>query len=115
MSASPSKKFRHEYGNNVEEIDYYHSTFKKFLLDQHVSRFVLRNIGSYPEEELLNILQVIVDRAYTNTRAEGRSPKQFGMLIFGEGLETPISIPARSLEQNSIEIILNEIDMLEMR
>lgn len=115
MTSPPPKKFRHEFGENVVEIDYYHSSYKKFLLDQHVSRFILKNMGSYPEDDLMKILQLIVDRAYANTTNEGRSPKQFGMLIFGEGLETPICIPARPLEQNSIDVILNEIDMLEIR
>jgi hypothetical protein len=113
--STPAKKFRHEFGQNVNEIDYYHSKNKKFFLDQHVSRFILRNMGSYPEAELMNILQLIVNRAYANTRKEGREPKQFGMMLFGEGLNTPICIPARPAEQNTIDVIMNEIDMLEIR
>lgn len=36
------------------------------------------------------------------------------MILDGTGLETPISIPAGSREQNSVEMILNEIDKLEV-
>jgi hypothetical protein len=115
MSSPSRKKFRHDFGDNVEELDYYHSKFQKFYLDQHVTKFILRNMGTYPEQELTNVLQLIVDRAYANTKKEGRAPKMFGMMIFGEGLETPICIPARPLEQNSIDVIINEIDMLEIR
>jgi hypothetical protein len=35
-------------------------------------------------------------------------------LIFGEGLDTPISIPARNRQQNSSDVIMNEIDKLEI-
>jgi hypothetical protein len=36
------------------------------------------------------------------------------MLIFGKGLDSPISIPARDRKQNSIDVIMNEIDKLEI-
>jgi len=111
----PLKKICHHLGKNVEEIDYYHSPYKKFYMDQHVSRFVLKNMGSYPEIEFMNVLQALIDRAYHNSKKEGRTPKMFGMLLFGNGLDTPICIPARSFEQNSVEAITNEIDMLEIR
>jgi hypothetical protein len=115
MSELPNKKFRSTFGDNVIELDYYHSQNKKFYLDQHISKFILKNMGSYPEAELMQVLSVIIDRACKNTKKEGRNPKLFGMMIFGEGLESPICIPARSKEQNTVEVIINEIDMLEIR
>jgi hypothetical protein len=36
------------------------------------------------------------------------------MLIFGKGLDSPISIPARDRKQNSVDVIMNEIDKLEI-
>jgi hypothetical protein len=35
-------------------------------------------------------------------------------MIFGEGLDTPISIPARNRKQNNSDVIMNEIDKLEI-
>lgn len=36
------------------------------------------------------------------------------MLIFGEGLDSPIAIPARNRKHNSPDVILNEIDKLKI-
>jgi hypothetical protein len=36
------------------------------------------------------------------------------MLIFGKGLDSPISIPARDRKQNTVDVIMNEIDKLEI-
>jgi hypothetical protein len=83
-------------------------------MDQHVSKFVLKNSGEYPEEELMDVFERIIDRAFVNTKKGGRSPKMFGMLLFGQGLESPICIPARTREQNQVEVIMNEIDALEI-
>jgi hypothetical protein len=74
----------------------------------------LKNSGAYPEEELMAVFERIIDRAFTNTKKEGRSPKMFGMLLFGQGLESPICIPARTREQNQVDVIMNEIDALEI-
>jgi hypothetical protein len=35
-------------------------------------------------------------------------------MIFGEGLDTPIIIPARNRKQNNSDVIMNEIDKLEI-
>lgn len=111
-SESPETKRR--LIDHLEEIEYYHSKIKKFYMDQHVSKFVLRNSGEYPEEELAATFERIIDRAYYNTMREGRSPKMFGLLLFGHGLESPICIPTRTREQNRVEVIMNEIDVLEI-
>jgi hypothetical protein len=113
--ASKNKKPRISLHDNVEEIENYMSSMKKFFMDQHVTRFIIRNAGEYPEADLMSALKKLIDRAFENTRKEGRNPKLFGMLINGEGLEFPICIPARSRLQNSVEIIMNEIDQLEIR
>lgn len=100
--------------DHLEEIEYYHSRIKKFYMDQHVSKFVLHNSGEYPEDELAATFERMIDRAYNNTIREGRTPKMFGLFLFGYGLESPICIPSRTREQNRIEVIMNEIDALEI-
>jgi hypothetical protein len=84
-------------------------------MDQHISRFILSDLGEYPEAELMLALQKIIDRAIENTKKEDRQPKMFGLLLNGYGLESPICIPARPPEQNTMDTIMNEIDMLEIR
>jgi len=100
---------------NIDELEYYHSPIKKFYMDQHISRFIINDLGEYPEAELMRVLQKIIDRAHENTRKEGRNPKMFGLLLNGYGLDSAICIPARTPAQNTIDVILNEIDMLEIR
>jgi hypothetical protein len=75
MSELPYKKFRSTFGDNVIELDYYHSQNKKFYLDQHISKFILKNMGSYPEAELMQVLSVIIDRACKNTKKRREKPK----------------------------------------
>lgn len=113
--ASESKKPRISLIDNIEELFYYKSSIKKYFMDQHVSRFVIKKAGDYPESDLMDAFEKLIARAYEITRKEGRNPKMFGMLINGEGLDSPICIPSRPLEQNSVDVILNEIDMLEIR
>jgi hypothetical protein len=113
--ASNPKKPRNSLEDNVEELEYYQSSIRKFYMDQHVCRFIIRNAGEYPEADLMQVFEMLIDRAYENSKKEGRTPKMFGMLINGEGLDSPICIPSRSREQNDVDVIMNEIDMLEIR
>jgi hypothetical protein len=101
--------------DNIEELAYYQANYKKFFMDQHVCQFIIRNAGEYPEADLMAAFEMLINRAYENTRKEGRTPKMFGMIINGEGLDSPICIPTRTREQNDVDVIMNEIDMLEIR
>lgn len=111
---SDAKRFLLDDDDDIDELEYYHSPVKKFYMDQHISRFIINDLGEYPEAELMKAIQKIIDRAFENTRKEGRNPKKFGLLINGYGLDSAICIPAREPEQNTIDAIMNEIDMLEI-
>jgi hypothetical protein len=121
-----SKKFRSQspelFVNNispykliVEEIDHYVSTNKKFLIDSHNTRFIIKNVGELPEKDFAETLENLIDRAFNHCLKEGRHPSKFGIIMNGEGLDYPIYIPCRSRDQNSVNVILNEIDKLEIR
>jgi hypothetical protein len=112
---SDAKRLLLDDDHDIDELEYYHSPIKKFYMDQHISRFIINRLGEYPEAELMVAIQKIIDRALENTKKEGRTPKMFGLLLNGYGLESAICIPARTPQQNTIETILNEIDMLEIR
>jgi hypothetical protein len=101
------------YGDDVEELDFYVNDIKKFHTKQFISKFVLKNMGEYPEWRFMEILGTIIDRAYKHSIQDGNS-QLFTMLLNSEELDTPIYIPLRSREQNSVNLIINEIDKLEM-
>ena len=96
--------------DDYEEISHYVLEYKKFNMAQHVTKFLINTLGDYPEERMEEILQQIIDRAFEIT--EGK-PQMFGIILESETLQNPIVIPSRSKEQNSVELILNEIDKLE--
>lgn len=104
-----------DYDNNdYNEISHYNRQLKNFHTDQYITKFILRNMNEYPEHRFMEILEGLIEKAYKNSRENCQEPAIFQMILDGTGLETPISIPAGSREQNSVEMILNEIDKLEV-
>ena len=93
-----------------EEIEHYVNPIRKFFVDQHITQFVIRNAIDDPEEELTQIIDRLIERAYSHvSRKRQRETQLFSMLINGEGLDTPIVIPARKRQQNTAEMIMNEV------
>ena len=113
-SSSSSGESMESENDDYQEIKHYDRHIKKFHTDQHITKFILRNMHEYPEYRFMEILENLIDRAYENSKKKGENPIMFQMILDGTGLETPIVIPLRSREQNSVELILNEIDMLEV-
>ena len=93
-----------------EEIDHYVNPIRKFFIDQHITQFVIHNAIDDPEDELVQIIESLIERAYSHVRrGRQRETQLFSMLINGEGLETPIVISARKRQQNTAEMIINEV------
>jgi hypothetical protein len=69
------------------------SQFPRFNTTQHVTRFILENLGADPEYELGLILRPLIDAAYENARREyGREATRCNILIEGQNLTQPISV-----------------------
>ena len=109
MSDNSRKRQRKEITPAYEELDHYVNSVKKFYLDQHITHFVLHNAIDRPEEEMMNVLETLIERAYSHIRRDKRDAQLFSMILNGDGLETPIVIPARTREQNNVEMIMNEV------
>ena len=71
-------------------------------------------MAKYPEERFMEILEMLINRAYKNAKSEKQHPIIFSMILNSPAIEWPIEIPARSKEQNSVEAIIRMMDWLEV-
>jgi len=71
-------------------------------------------MAKYPEERFMEILEMLINRAYENAKANNQHPMIFSMVLNSPAIERPIEIPARSKEQNSVEAIMRMMDWLEV-
>ena len=118
-----------------EKIYVRKETYPNFYMNRFISKFVLKNTSSLPEEALRKAFQTLIDEAISKSEEEARNRGIFGTYIFfrffkkrvfvgkvykinivlnGFGLETPLVLPLRELEFNTPDLILNEIDLLEV-
>ena len=65
----------------VQEIYNYVSEYKKFGLDQHVSRFIIKNLGKDPEKRFKAIIEERIERAYQTCKAEKKIQKCLVLLL----------------------------------
>jgi len=100
---------------DYEEISHHVSSIEKFKTDQYVTQFVLRNMSDYPENRFMEILDKLIDRSYANALKNGQKPEIFSLIMNSPILTLPILIPARDRQQNSVEMIINEMDFLEVK
>lgn len=101
---------------NYEKIYTFQENYNKFNLQRFVTKFVVKNASEVPEETLLQAIQEIIDESIRLSETRGIMGKVYkiALVLNGSGLETPIVIPLRSLEFNTAEFVLAEIDLLEV-
>jgi hypothetical protein len=86
------------------------SRIPAFSLTQHVTEFVVTNAGFAPEAGLKSMFIDMIESAYRADVEEGRGlPDKFSMIIKGEGLDKPLSIPLRDRQQNNADAIMGII------
>jgi hypothetical protein len=108
-SSSSSSPSLDDDSSLYEELGHHVNSIKKFFVDQHVTRFVLHNASSFPEDDFMDILEKLINRAYSHVRRDQRLVQLFSMILDGQSLDTPIVIPARRRQQNSVDMIMNEV------
>jgi hypothetical protein len=102
--------------NNYIFVNSYENYNRKFGTNQFITKFIIRNASDMPEEQLKEYIGHIIEKAYEMSEQEsGIIPNKFAILFSSPILDQPISIPFRTREFFTIEMILNEIDMLEVR
>jgi hypothetical protein len=93
-----------------EEIDSYANEYSYFYVDEWVSKFIIKDVSDYPEEDFKAMMDKIIDKAFENGTKDGREPKMFGFLLFSSAIDNPINLPARTREELTSDLILNQID-----
>lgn len=106
-------------GIKVNENEYYTevSNYKKEDADYGMTKHITKFIFKVPEERKISfneafkkIVGNLIQNAYTNTVVpEGWEIKKFSFYMMCPVLNDPINIPARSREQNTLDVILNQL------
>ena len=100
-------------------ITHYARRIKKFKTDQYITRFILEDADDLPIERLMNIFDELIDQAIDMSKehygSQGYEPYKFQVHLFGEILDTPISISLRERDrENDADELMNEIEKLDV-
>ena len=94
---------------DIIDMGFHVNHIKKFSTSEFVSKFILKNMGQYPEWRFMDLLDDLIDQAFDSVKKEGMTPQQFSVIFFSETLDTPIYIPLRPRVQNNVDLIMNGI------
>ena len=100
-------------------ITHYARHIKKFKTDKYITRFILEDGVDLPPERLMNIFDELIDQAIDKSKehydSQGYEPYKFQVHLFGEILDTPISISLRERDRESdADELMNEIEKLDV-
>uniref|UniRef100_A0A914HC45 DNA-directed DNA polymerase n=2 Tax=Globodera rostochiensis TaxID=31243 RepID=A0A914HC45_GLORO len=88
------------------------STFNRFSKFDFVSEFKMRPTVRYPEGKLEDILNTQIRQAIQGAEKDGRKVEKLCPHLFGKGLNAPVSLNMRPIEQNSALTLMAELDRL---
>lgn len=95
--------------DDIIDMGFHVNHIKKFCTSEFVSKFILKNMGQYPEWRFMDLIDDLIDQAFDSVKKEGMIPQQFSVIFFSETLDTPIYIPLRPRVQNNVDLIMNGI------
>ena len=100
-------------------ITHYARHIKKFKTDEYITRFILEDAVDLPIVRLMNIFDELIDQAIDKSKehydSQGYEPYMFQIHLFGEILDTPISISLRERDrENDADELMNEIEKLDV-
>jgi len=76
-----------------ERISSYRSRFSRFNTNQYVNNFLITELGEYPQYELYQIFNTIIDESFSDAEADyGRRPYMYNVIMLSDTLDTPISL-----------------------
>jgi hypothetical protein len=84
------------------------SKYRRFNTSQHLTKFILKTAAALSEERLKEIFDKFIDKAIINQPfTTNHSSLVIGVLINGEGLDSPLVLPGYLLINKSAVIAIN--------
>jgi uncharacterized membrane-anchored protein YjiN (DUF445 family) len=78
-----------------EEVENWTSKYRRFNTSQHITKFILKSAAALSEERLKEIFDTMMDQAVHNQPfTDNHSSLVIGVLINGEGLDSPLVLPS---------------------